>query len=132
MRISRKQREIANGIGVFLAIILAAVISYHFGFVNSQKNQKTAPPKAATVDQAFNNAASYFQRSITGTVTKINGTELTIKLSSGETQQVSITKQTVLNQGGKKIANTDLKAIQLVYIVLDQTNRTQATRITIK
>lgn len=132
MRISQKKRFIANSSVALLAVILTGVTSYHYGFTNGQKSQKAQQPKAVSANEVFDNAASYFRRSITGTITDIKGTELTIKQSNGKTQQVSITKQTTVGQGDKEVSSKELKANQHIYVVLDQTNRTQATRITIK
>lgn len=133
MKITEKQRSI------FLSAILVAVAlggtaygSYQRGYKIGQKDEAAKHTASQSLENTFNNASSFFHRSTTGTLTKIDGKQLTIKPASGTEQTVTLTDKTTYSKSGKAASAKDLKKDQKITILLSETDRSQAARVTIK
>lgn len=133
MRITRKQRTFfLSAILVAAALGATACMSYQRGYKIGQKDEAAKHTTPQTLDDAFNNATSFFRRSATGTITKITDKQLTIQPMSGTEQTVTLTDKTTYSKSGKTSSAKDLKKDQKITILLSETDRSQAARITIK
>ncbi len=133
MKITKQQRSI------FLSTILVAVAlggiaygSYQRGYNIGQKDEAAKHTTPQTLDDAFNNASSFFRRGASGAITKITDKQLTLRLADNKEQNVTLTSKTTYIQSGKSMASKDLKTGQKVTVLLSEVDRTQAARVTIK
>ncbi len=133
MKIPRKQQGIILSIAAALvALGITAYGGYQRGYRHGQKDEAAKHVDSQAIDDAFKNAANFFQRSSTGTITKISDKQLVIKLATGKDQTIALTDKTTYVRAAKKVTAKDLKKDQKVTILLSETDRTQAARVTIK
>lgn len=88
--------------------------------------------KTQTINEAFNETANFFRRSVSGTLTNIDGDTLTVKQSSGQERKLTTNDKTTVTQKSKDMKLSDLKKDQKVIIQIAEANSTTAVRITIK
>lgn len=133
MKIPKKHRTVLfTSITSLLALSVASVTAYHLGYVQGEKNQKPVQNQPQSLDNAFRSATNLFRQSASGTITNIEDTQITIKLTDGTEQKITLTDKTVYLKDGKTTAKKDLQKGQRITALLSQIDRTQATRITLK
>ncbi len=132
MKITKKQSAIlAASLTVLLALGLTGAVAYHLGYKEGEKKQKPVQNQPQSLDDAFKNASNFFHQSVTGTVTNIENSQVTIKATDGKEEKITLTDKTTYRKDGKTVTKKDLQKDQRVSVLLSQINRTQASRVTI-
>lgn len=133
MKTTKRQRAV-----IFSTVLIAAALcitaygAYQRGYRHGQKDEAAKKAKTQTINEAFNESANFFRRSVSGTLTKLDGNTLTIKQSNDQERQLTTTDKTTVMQNSKKAKLSDLKTNQKVVVQIAEANSTTAVRITIK
>lgn len=131
MKVSSKFHPITPYLCLILvAVGITAYVTYHKGNTDRQDGSNMQA-KTQTLDNAFENSASFFKRNITGTVSNVSAKQITIVTSNSTEQTFKLTPKTIFQRAGQKISVTDLKKDQQVTISRSKSDYSQAAGITI-
>jgi Tfp pilus assembly protein PilE len=110
----------------------ASYLSYKYGLKKGQKDEAAKHSSNQKLDDTFKNANSLFSRYINGKIKSVEGSQVTIETKSGNIEKVTLTDKTTYTLATKKATKDDVKNGQQATVLVSETDKNQAVRVSLK
>lgn len=116
---------------VIIVLVISGLVIYQKGVEKGRALEKAENSKKQTTSTPFN-LPEMLNRTIVGTIKKIDNKELTIQINPGQERKVKINNKTTFRGKDPKTNANSLKVNQRVVVNIDQANQEFASRIILR